>query len=188
MFNTPHLIKLARNNLLNNHYVFGDKKTSWKHIKTLYEDDCQFSTRAAPKLTDARIKPTGFQKMKVKLATQVLSSTVAASLNLFIRFNVVPAAAYRISEVIQMFDIFNSSSPNASKNYNRAFKKLDYPQDFLKKCDKFFAATRVLNKRGKDVTANVKCLRGGRITINCLNLVWEKLKKGGFEYLFTKIA
>ncbi|CAH1284744.1 unnamed protein product [Diabrotica balteata] len=195
MFDTPHLIKLARNNLLKNHFVFTNeanikKTTSWEHIKAFYVHDIKYANRAAPKLTEAHINPNAFQKMKVKLASQVLSSTVAASLNLYIRFGIIPAAAEGTSEVVQifdnLFDLLNSSSLHHSKKYCQAFKNLEYQKQFLEKCDKFFKTVQVVNNKNKVVTSRIKCLKGWRITIRGVQLLWEKLKIAGYTFLLTR--
>lgn len=77
IFDTPHLIKVTRNNLLNNYFMINGKKTSWAYIKQFYDIHKTLTNRCAPKLTDAHLLPNNFQKMKVKQATQVLSHTVA---------------------------------------------------------------------------------------------------------------
>jgi hypothetical protein len=53
----------------------------WDHILKLYELDKPTPFRQLYKLTDTHLNPTGQSVMKVKLAAQVMSHTVAASLN-----------------------------------------------------------------------------------------------------------
>lgn len=83
-FDTPHLQKATRNNLLQNSFHFENKKTSWDHIEKFYKEDKKQPYRFAPKLTDDHIFPSSFQKMKVKLAVQVLSRTVACGMQTLI--------------------------------------------------------------------------------------------------------
>nr|CAI5854104.1 unnamed protein product [Callosobruchus analis] len=80
----PHLIKTTRNNLLFNEFRWNDNRISWKFIGQFYEKDKHLRNRLCPKLTRAHIAPTNFEKIKVKYATQVLSATVAASLETYI--------------------------------------------------------------------------------------------------------
>lgn len=80
MFDPPHLIKCVRNNLMKYSFPFGQHVATWKDIEAIYEKDTSLPIRSTPKLTEKHIHPNNFQKMKVKLATQVLSHTVAASL------------------------------------------------------------------------------------------------------------
>jgi hypothetical protein len=54
--------------------------------------DKNYLLRGAPKLTDADIFPTNFDKMKLKLASQLFSA-VAHNLNLYVRFGYLDAAA-----------------------------------------------------------------------------------------------
>ncbi|KAK9709679.1 Transposase protein [Popillia japonica] len=130
MFDTPHLIKALRNNLLKYKFVSEEKEIRWDYITQFYNNDKKYGIRAAPKLTDSHIQPTNFEKMKVKYATQVFSATVSAGLNLYIRFGAIPAAAIATAEFIdkidKCFDLLNSSSTSSPKQYNRAFKGLDF--------------------------------------------------------------
>lgn len=78
----------------------------------------------APKLSDAHVYPTNFQKMKVKYATQVLSATVAASLNAYIGRELPSEAIFTVEFIDKMdklFDLFNSSKFGASKRFNKPF-------------------------------------------------------------------
>jgi len=82
IFDSPHLIKATRNNLHQHSFVYNDKRTSWKYIEEYYESDKKAEFRSSPKLTDAHVNPNNFQKMKVKIATQVLSRSVAAGMKI----------------------------------------------------------------------------------------------------------
>lgn len=55
LFDTPHIVKATRNNLLRNVVSFDDKKTSWSFIEYFYEQDKKLTYRCAPKLTDSYI-------------------------------------------------------------------------------------------------------------------------------------
>ena len=52
----------------------------WGHIKKLYEQDKLFVIRRLVKLTDDHLAPVVRCAMKVSLAAQVMSHTVAAAL------------------------------------------------------------------------------------------------------------
>ena len=54
-------------------FRFGQYVATWKDIEDLYMKDSALPIRSAPKLTEKHIHPTNFNKMKVKLATQILS-------------------------------------------------------------------------------------------------------------------
>lgn len=53
---------------------------SFTDIKEVYELDKSKTCRALVKLTDNHIYPSTFQRMNVKLATQVLSHSVASAI------------------------------------------------------------------------------------------------------------
>ena len=49
-----------------------------EHIRTMYNLDQKNDIRLVPKLRDHHINPSNAQKMKVKIASQLLSRTVSA--------------------------------------------------------------------------------------------------------------
>ncbi|XP_070193287.1 uncharacterized protein [Littorina saxatilis] len=84
----PHLLKTTRNCFANSFY---HKKTrmlwkngrfiSWRHVLNLYEDHVEGQVLSGPyKLKWSHVDLTAFSQMKVNLAAQVLSKTVADSL------------------------------------------------------------------------------------------------------------
>ena len=84
---SPHLMKTARNCLYSSgsgscsRYMWNDGKyVLFRHIADLFYSDQEFSLHTLPKLTLDHIILTSYSKMKVKLATQVLSKSVAISL------------------------------------------------------------------------------------------------------------
>lgn len=72
-FDPPHLIKAARNNLLNNIIKSGDKTMSWQHIEELYEIDKENINRLVPKLAqDTHINPNNFQQYESEICCSSL--------------------------------------------------------------------------------------------------------------------
>lgn len=80
VYDTLHLVKSFRNNLLNGQYLYEGNYISFTDIKKVYELDKGKTCRALIKLTDKHIYPSTFQRMNVKLATQVLSHSVASAI------------------------------------------------------------------------------------------------------------
>ena len=83
----PHLMKMARNCLYNSgsgshsRLMWNDGKyLLFKHIADIFYRDQAVVLHVLPKLTLEHIVLTSFSKMKVKLATQVLSRSVALPL------------------------------------------------------------------------------------------------------------
>lgn len=66
IFDTPHLMKRTRDNLLKYNIQFGNKVASWAHIVEFYNRDSKQWIKMAPKLFKNHIEPISFQKMKVK--------------------------------------------------------------------------------------------------------------------------
>ncbi|EFA09334.2 hypothetical protein TcasGA2_TC001660 [Tribolium castaneum] len=151
----PHLLKCMRNLLLQNTVHFDGKEASWKFVEQLFNLEKNKDLRMAPKLSEAHIHPTNFQKMKVKYAAQVLSSTVSSGSyktkkNIYTIVNIVALSTYmamRTAEFIEkidhLFDILNSST-QASKNlYRRPYKGTPQQDAFLHEMTQFFKKIRL---------------------------------------------
>ena len=83
----PHLLKTSRNCLFNSgsgkrtRYLWNNGKYMlWEHIAKLYYSDLDLGLHQLPKLTVEHIQLKSFAKMKVSLAVQVLSNTMAKAL------------------------------------------------------------------------------------------------------------
>ena len=83
----PHLIKTARNCLSNSgsnrctRYMWNDGMyIIWNHIADIFYEDRECGLHILPKLSYEHIKLTPYSIMNVKLAAQVLSSTVSKTL------------------------------------------------------------------------------------------------------------
>ncbi|XP_028413907.1 uncharacterized protein LOC114536754 [Dendronephthya gigantea] len=82
-----HLIKTARNCLYNSgsgsqsRFMWNDgRHLLFRHIADMFYSDQEFALHTLPKLSLDHIVLTSYSKMKVKLATQVLSRSVAIAL------------------------------------------------------------------------------------------------------------
>lgn len=81
IFDCPHLFKSIRNCLLKQNIIAGTDEVSWKDVVTTYHiNKANHLSTALNKITDAHIHPNNFQKMRVKLATQVFSKTFYAAM------------------------------------------------------------------------------------------------------------
>lgn len=83
LYDTPHLFKGLRNNLLTKdlHFEINQKKcvAKWKHFEQFYSIDSENpNEKVCPKLTDQHIIPEKINKMKVKCCTQVFSHQVGS--------------------------------------------------------------------------------------------------------------
>ena len=116
------IIKAIRNILINYNFHFGEGKiASWSDIEIIFKKDSKQSIHLCPKLTTKHLHPNGFQKMKVKLATQVLSHTVSAAVSTYLSLGQLPSSACGTAELIskldKTFDCLNSSSIKSLKVY-----------------------------------------------------------------------
>ncbi|CAK1597856.1 unnamed protein product [Parnassius mnemosyne] len=132
LFDTPHLLKYFRNLFMKYDVKFrtnitSDNKqgigiTKWSHIRQFYElDNNNPSFVYAPCLTKEHLDPNTKQKMRVKLAAQVLSHSVAAGIYSKIAKGDMPTEAVATANVIknmdELFDGVNAMySEEASKS------------------------------------------------------------------------
>ncbi len=164
LFDAPHIIKAIRNNLMKYDFHFGDRKfASWKDIQQLYEIDSKNDICCRPKLTQSHLFPNNFQKMKVKLATQVLSHTVSSAMCTGVSTGQLPSRAAATAEFIetidQIFDSLNSSSFESPKNFNKPITQDFDHCKFMKEMSTFVQNIKVKDRsNGKDVTNTLKCL------------------------------
>ena len=80
-YDHPHLVMNVRNNLKKHGFNVDGNLVQWKHIEDFYRADSKFPIRMAPKLMHKHIELQPFAPLSIKLATQVLSHSVAAGIS-----------------------------------------------------------------------------------------------------------
>jgi len=85
IYDPPHLLKCTRNLFLKYDVQFeseclDSQLAKWEHIEKLYEQGKNFMICRLYKLTDDNLAPVTQCAMKVSLAAQVMSHTVAAAI------------------------------------------------------------------------------------------------------------
>jgi hypothetical protein len=93
VYDLPHLLKCTRNLFLKHDGQLKSEHVDnqlpviakWDHTLKLYELDKPRPFRQLYKLTGTHLNPTGQSAMKMNLAAQVMSHTVAASLNTLVQ-------------------------------------------------------------------------------------------------------
>ena len=118
LFDPPHLIKSFRNGLLSSDIETSDGIASWEVIREFYKMEVSSITRMCPKLSDKHINPGHFDKMKVKLASQIFSRSVVAGLKTAYDLNKfptslkskVPPTWLLFEKLDKLFDCLNSKS------------------------------------------------------------------------------
>lgn len=210
-----HLIKTARNCVANSgrmktlkdgskKYVRLLKKNGkhilWQHFTETFKIDSQSNLRKAPKLTYAHVNITPFSAMRVKLAAQVLSSTVANVME-----DVIGDCATETIKFIRLhdtfFDIFNIANLTDGRNKRKPaldpfrsindwrFKWLE--EEFLKyfnEWDEEVQNLEVPEGFEKDkMLLSKETLEGIRITVfSTIGAVKYLLKKGASFVLTAK--
>lgn len=126
IFDTPHLLKCIRNNLLSNDFIYEGKRISWKYIEELYSQQKQKDLRLIPKVTEKHINPNNFQKMRVKYAAQIFSRSVFAAISVLVSNHSLPEEAQYtadfIEEINNIFDVLNSSKVSCPNKYQKHFR------------------------------------------------------------------
>ncbi|RXG59665.1 DNA transposase THAP9 [Armadillidium vulgare] len=113
----PHLIKSVRNTLKNYNIRSNDGTAKWYDIRKCYELNLSNNFKFIPKVTEKHINVPPFGgKMKVKLATQVLSASMATAIHTATIINIpnklgsdAVATAKFCNKMNNLFDVLNSS-------------------------------------------------------------------------------
>ena len=104
----PHLIKTTRNCLMHSGATKGTRYmwnnglyVLWQHITSMVYEDFDSGLKLLPRLTYEHVNLTAYSVMRVNLAAQVLSSTVATVLRSF-----GPPEAAGTAKLCEMVDSF----------------------------------------------------------------------------------
>lgn len=186
LFDIPHLLKSTRNNLFSYQFLLQGGETRKHYIETMYNYDRTKQYKLAPKLNNDHIYPNNFQKMKVKLASQVLSHSVAVAMHTYIDFNILPKEALVTADFIKkmndLFDLLNSSNFEKCQ----AFMGTEKQMKCLQEAYVMFQNLQVKNHDGKNVTKQLKFIFGWKLTLKAVFALWEMLKERDYKYLFTR--
>jgi hypothetical protein len=160
----------------------------------MYERDKTLAIRCCPKLTNKQLHLKGFTKMKVRYATQVLSHLVSARILMMGSLGAMPSNAAGTAELIsnfdQLFDCLNSSSPKSPKLHRQGISNDTIHKQFLTEMLTFIKSIKVVpteknRSNREDVTTNLKCLDGLRMTINGILSLWTVLHNKSLKFLLT---
>lgn len=189
----PHLFKCTRNCLLKKSIkVPAGDSVSWEYFSKVYELDKKLHFRLLHKLTDCHLNPSNKEKMRVKYAVQVLSSTMAACINTYISVKRLPEDAMTTADFTSkfdgLFDMLNSAVQfHESKPLKSGFSGTTEQSKYLKDMKTYISSLKVINDENIDVTKQQPFLRGWLITISAVECLWEDLKNmDGVEFLATR--
>ena len=156
----------------------------WDYVVDFYNFDAAGAIRMAPKLTDDHISLPMFTKMRVNLAAQVLSHTVAAGISTLHRLKYISEEAKTTATFIetmdQLFNAFNSSGLTSRQKFGHALTNTSGHFEFLKDTLEYFNNLELPNKR------SLPCINGWKISISSLLGLWTDLsQKLDFKFLLT---
>ena len=183
-YDPPHLLKNVRNNLCKCNIEVDGKVISWQHIVDFYNLDKSQPIQMAPKLKEKHINLPPFASMRVNLAAQVLSHSVAAGLASMVTFKQLPESATDTAEFVEHFDAlfntFNSCTLRSSQRLRHAFNDSSGHHSFLRDILRYLE--RIKTKDGKELP----CIYGWKLSINALLGLWQVLKtEEAFQFLLT---
>lgn len=183
MYDTPHLMKSIRNNFMKYNFSSNDSVAKWDYIKAFYNMDQQMSIRLTPKLTEKHIYCNTVDKMRVKLATQVLSRTVAAAIATYAKLRALPKEAIATAEFVEnfdlLFDLFNSGQKFHYKPTKCAFTTSSL--SYLTELQTFINSLQVIGTE-----RSLPCVEGWKLNIACLKSLWQNLHdQYDYQFLLT---
>lgn len=174
MHDMPHLIKSLRNNFLNYRATFETsgilEHASWNDFLRFVMIDSQKSIRMAPKISERHIHfKDSFQKMRVNLAAQVFSHTVASGMSAIAEspgtsgsdnMDLVGMAstARFFKKIDGIFDCSNSSRKKTTKALRKPLKKNSPHEKFLEEALSWMKNVKFIDN-DKEVKT-IRCVNG----------------------------
>jgi hypothetical protein len=203
----PHLLKTARNCLFNSgigkhtRLMWNGQDMLWSHIAALYYADLEQDLHQLPKLTIDHINLTSFSKMKVNLAAQVLSNTVATALRRHYPSGETEETAKFCEMVNKFFDCLNvRSTTEHTKKRNESLAPYTSSEDsrfdwlqkmFLSYLDEWYKRVQeregafTPDDRGK-MFISQQTYKGMKVTVNALIGVVQFLLSEGCEFVLSE--
>ncbi|XP_023725513.1 uncharacterized protein LOC111874333 [Cryptotermes secundus] len=163
----------------------------WDPILKLHEPDKPRLLRQLIKLTDTHLNPTAHSAMKVNMAAQVLSHSVASGLYALVAtgecFSENLATAVFVEEVDNLFDSFNGGMCVDPWKMLHCPLSDNSPHIEHWKRASMGIKSWIFLKDGKPAFLQPPPSQNGwLIDIIAAQHVWRMLKEAGFEYLHTR--
>ncbi|VEN36818.1 unnamed protein product [Callosobruchus maculatus] len=195
IFDVPHLLKNTRNALQSCNIEFQSNKVAkFKYIEQAFQiDRTERTYRCLPKLKESFFNSRdSFLKMKVKVAAQQLSNSVAAAIETFCSNTSMPAEALLTAEFVSLIDTLFDSL-NSSSVYSQSGKKFrsalsnDSPHiEFWSNLLPKFSEWKLFDKETGKLHTAYKFIEGWQISIRAIMVLWSNLKEKGFKYLLLR--
>ncbi|CAH2085875.1 unnamed protein product [Euphydryas editha] len=194
----PHLLKCTRNLVMkhdvecttdfqcSDQIIKGIVK--WSHIKKFYNLDKNNPNFVyAPALTDQHINPNVKQQMRVKLAAQVFSHSIAAGLLVKIAKNELPneahATASFVSKFDELFDAVNADSPDLrrGKRHSTNLTSRSPHIALFNEMRRFISSMKYLGSKTIPPSQ-----QGWIHTLNAIERLWNNLQAKNIKSLSTR--
>jgi hypothetical protein len=170
------LLKALRNNFFK--YIFlleNGEAIDRSYLIQFCERDFERSLRFTPKLTRTHICPGPFDKLKVQLAAQLFSHSVATGMEAEMALNILPQSANATIEFISNINNLTGHIVD-EMSYKAIFSGTGKQIELIENMLHFFDLVTV-HASGADVTKRIKSLWCWKITINSLVSIHNFLKK-----------
>ena len=185
MFDPPHLIKNIRNNFKKSGFTLNSESIKWEYVEQFFKMDSRLPIHMAPKLTTKHLDLPPFTAMRVRLATQLLSHSVAVGISVMCSMKHIDedamATASFIEKMDSLFDAFNSSSLSNSKKMRTAIRSGSPHISFIKECMQMMSHL----KQAGTVTT-LPCIEGWQLSMASLISLWHTLHNDhNIQFLLT---
>ncbi|CAB4007562.1 Hypothetical predicted protein [Paramuricea clavata] len=204
----PHLLKTTRNCLFNSgsgkrtHSMWNNGKyLLWEHIAKLYYSDLDSGLHHLPKLTVDHIALKSYSKMKVSMAVQVLSNTVAQALQRHYSSGEAQGTANLCKMMNNFFDCMNVRSTTEYQRKRNALlapyrsaddERFDWLQNvFLEYLTNWKSSTESRegaftdDDRGR-MFLSIQTFKGLTMTVKSAIAITKFLLSEGFEFVLTE--
>lgn len=189
LYDFVHTFKSIRNIHLKYDLETPDGIAEFGIIRSAYTMDSKKkqSTRMCPKLTEKHISPNSFEKMRVKLATQVYSRGVSVAIKTMADLNkfrgqrkiIAYSTANFIEKMNNLFDAMNSKQEFDKNPFRRALQNDNNINTYLQDMIAYLEKIKVINAKRP-----IYCIEGTIQTIKAILLLGNDLfSDGNIHYL-----
>jgi hypothetical protein len=186
----PHCLKNTRNALMSNNIRFGNRIAKWEHVLSFYEADCKQELRLAPKLSELHLNLRLGKKMKVSLAANVLSHSVASGIRAMVQRGHMPVDSLQTADFIDqmnsIFDLVNSCH-NSKHSRPITAKNIDDHVEQFEKAKEFIASWSFIPLSGRKEKMSMKFNLGWLITLSSLQMLATRLLVPGSDVKFLHL-
>ena len=184
IFYVPHLLKNVRNNLMKHNIKTDSGVVQWKFIQSVYEIDKKCPIRLLPRLSDRHLEVAAVTKMRVCLAAQILSHSMAAALKMRMITNELPHEATATADFAEnmdkLFDLLNSRQLKGNKPARCAITPKNRNLDNLVHLKDWVSKWEFVGARSQSA---IKSHSGLQSSISSVLALSRELLQEGFQFV-----